>query len=297
MQKHFNCIGILGKPRFFYAMKTHKELFFWLQKKGYQVIVEKEIFNKLNIKNLNCIGTLEDIGKTADLAIVIGGDGNMLNAARFLSNFDIKIIGINRGNLGFLTDLDHKNMYKQLNKILKGDYLTENRFLLEIKEQKKERLVQLGTAINEIVLHLDKVAKMIEFAVYIDEKFAFSQRADGLIISTPTGSTAYALSAGGPIVDPSIDGIILIPMFPHTLSARPLVINNNSIIRLQFSKLISNLEISCDSHIIIPYKTGKDIVIQRSKSYFKLVHPKEYNYFNILSSKLNWSKNNKKLYT
>ena len=131
---------------------------------------------------------------------------------------------------------------------------------------------------------------MIEFEVYIDETFAFSQRSDGLIISTPTGSTAYSLSAGGPILTPSLDAITLVPMFPHTLSARPLVINSNSTIRLRFSHRRSDLEISCDSQIALPIQEGEDVLIRRSDYHLNLIHPKDYSYFNTLSTKLGWSK-------
>lgn len=131
---------------------------------------------------------------------------------------------------------------------------------------------------------------MIEFEVYIDEVFAFSQRSDGLIISTPTGSTAYSLSAGGPILTPSLDAITLVPMFPHTLSARPLVINSSSTIRLRFSHRRSDLEVSCDSQIALPIQEGEDVLIRRCDYHLNLIHPKDYSYFNTLSSKLGWSK-------
>lgn len=131
---------------------------------------------------------------------------------------------------------------------------------------------------------------MIEFEVYIDDKFAFSQRSDGLIIATPTGSTAYSLSAGGPILTPSLDAIALVPMFPHTLSARPLVINSSSTIRLKFSCITNDLEISCDSQIALPVQEGEEVLIRRSEHYLNLIHPKNYSYFNTLSSKLGWSK-------
>ncbi len=152
-------------------------------------------------------GTLAEIGQQADLAVVVGGDGNMLGAARTLARYDIKVIGINRGNLGFLTDLDPDNAQQQLADVLEGHYISEKRFLLEAQVCQQDCQKRISTAINEVVLHPGKVAHMIEFEVYIDEIFAFSQRSDGLIISTPTGSTAYSLSAGGPILTPSLDAI------------------------------------------------------------------------------------------
>ncbi|HCW98388.1 MULTISPECIES: NAD(+) kinase [Pantoea] len=289
MNKHFNCIGIVGHPRHPTALTTHEMLWRWLTSRGYQVIIEQQIAQELNLQDAQT-GTLAEIGQQADLAVVVGGDGNMLGAARVLARYDIKVIGINRGNLGFLTDLDPDNAQQQLDEVLQGNYFVESRFLLEARVCKDDCSPRLGLAINEVVLHPGKVAHMIEFEVYIDEVFAFSQRSDGLIISTPTGSTAYSLSAGGPILTPSLDAIALVPMFPHTLSARPLVINSSSTIRLRFSSRRSDLEISCDSQIALPIQEGEDVLIRRSENHLNLIHPKNYSYFNTLSSKLGWSK-------
>ncbi|GLR10413.1 NAD(+) kinase [Mixta theicola] len=289
MNKHFQCIGIVGHPRHPTALTTHEMLWRWLSEKGYEVIVEQQIARELSLEHVQT-GSLAEIGQRADLAVVVGGDGNMLGAARVLARYDIRVIGINRGNLGFLTDLDPDNAQQQLDDVLRGDYISEKRFLLEARVCRGENAPRIGTAINEVVLHPGKVAHMIEFEVYIDESFAFSQRSDGLIISTPTGSTAYSLSAGGPILTPSLDAIALVPMFPHTLSARPLVINSSSTIRLRFSDLRNDLEISCDSQIALPIQEGEDVLVRRSDYHLNLIHPKSYSYFNTLSSKLGWSK-------
>jgi len=289
MNKHFNCIGIVGHPRHPTALTTHEMLYRWLCSEGYEVIVEQQIAHDLNLTQVRT-GTLAEIGQQADLAVVVGGDGNMLGAARVLARYDIKVIGINRGNLGFLTDLDPDNAQQQLAAVLEGHYITEKRFLLEAQVCHHDTPTRLSTAINEVVLHPGKIAHMIEFEVYIDEIFAFSQRSDGLIISTPTGSTAYSLSAGGPILTPSLDAITLVPMFPHTLSARPLVINGDSTIRLRFSHMRSDLEISCDSQIALPIQDEETVLIRRCDYHLNLIHPKDYSYFNTLSSKLGWSK-------
>ena len=199
MNNHFRCIGIVGHPRHPTALTTHEMLYRWLCSKGYEVMVEQQIAQELQLKSVKT-GTLAEIGQQADLAVVVGGDGNMLGAARTLARYDIKVIGINRGNLGFLTDLDPDNAQQQLADVLEGHYISEKRFLLEAQVCQQDCQKRISTAINEVVLHPGKVAHMIEFEVYIDEIFAFSQRSDGLIISTPTGSTAYSLSAGGPIL-------------------------------------------------------------------------------------------------
>lgn len=289
MNSHFNLIGIVGHPRQPNALATHHMLWCWLRDQGYEVIVEQQIASGLKLPGVRT-GTLAEIGQLADLAVVVGGDGNMLGSARVLAHYDIKVIGVNRGNLGFLTDLDPDNARQQLAGVLEGRYIDEQRFLLQAQVFHQSQQKQLCTAINEVVLHPGKVAHMIELEVCIDEKFAFSQRSDGLIISTPTGSTAYSLSAGGPILTPGLDAITLVPMFPHTLSGRPLVISSNSIIRLRFSHNRSNLEINCDSQQALPVQPGDEVIIRRCDYQLNLIHPENYSYFNTLSSKLGWSK-------
>ncbi|MCR3756049.1 MAG: NAD kinase [Sodalis sp. Psp] len=289
MTTSFYTIGIAGHPRHPKALATHEVLYNWLTEKGYSVIIEYQIARDLALTQA-ITGSLSDIGQQADLAIVVGGDGNMLCAARILAHYDIKVIGINRGNLGFLTDLDSDSALAQLSDVLAGHFRSEKRFLLEAQVCRDDMCAQLSNAINEVVIHSGKVAHMIEFEVYIDDTFAFSQRSDGLIISTPTGSTAYSLSAGGPILTPLVDAIALVPMFPHTLSSRPLVINGSSMIRLKFSQLTSDLEVSCDSQVVLPIQDGKEIFICRSGYYLDLIHHDDYNYFNTLSSKLDWSR-------
>lgn len=289
MNKKFTCIGIVGHPRHPSALTTHEILYHWLIARGYCVMIEQQIAQDLGLKNA-ITGNLADIGQQADLAVVVGGDGNMLGAARVLARYNIKVIGVNRGNLGFLTDLDPDNALQQLADVLEGAYIDEQRFLLESSVHKEQQQRYISTAINEVILHPGKVAHMIEVEVYIDDRFAFSQRSDGLIIATPTGSTAYSLSAGGPILNPSLEAIVLVPMFSHTLSARPLVINSDSTIRLKFAQMSNDLEISCDSQISLPIKEGEEVLIRRSNFYLNLIHLNDYSYFNTLSSKLGWSK-------
>ncbi len=152
-----------------------------------------------------------------------------------------------------------------------------------------EQLKSRNAAVNEVVLHHGKVAHMMEFEIYIDDHFVFSQRSDGLIVATPTGSTAYSLSAGGPIIMPHVDVLTLVPMFPHTLSSRPIVVDANSTISMRVSKVNSDsLQVSCDSHIVLPVLPGDEIKVHKSAAKLTLLHPKGYNYFNVLRSKLGW---------
>lgn len=289
MTKLFKCIGIIGQPRLPHVISTHRDLYQWLISEGYQLLVEQHIAKELDLPGVSA-ASLQQIGQHADLALVIGGDGNMLGAARVLACYPIKVIGVNKGNLGFLTDLDPDNAQQQLEQVLQGKYTTEQRFLLSARIENKGQSRRRSTALNEVVLHPGKVAHMIEFDVWIDDSFAFSQRADGLIISTPTGSTAYSLSAGGPIVSPHLEAFVLVPMFPHTLTVRPLVISSDSQIRISFTSLRSDLEVSCDGQLTMEIQQGDEIIIERSHKQLTLIHPESYGYFTTLSSKLGWSK-------
>ncbi|CAL4319865.1 NAD(+) kinase [Buchnera aphidicola] len=289
-EKNMQWISILGYPRQKSSFLTHKTLYDWLIHQGYNVVTEYNIAKTLNLKKIHVL-KLDEIGQKCDLAIVVGGDGNLLRIARKLSYYSIKIIGVNRGNLGFLTDLNPNNVIVMLSKILDGEYFLEKRFLLELNIFKKRTGgIKKIIVVNECILHPEKISNMIEFEVYINKKIAFSQRSDGLIISTPTGSTGYSLSAGGPILSTLLDAILLVPMFPHTLSSRPIVLDGNSIIMLKVFNFEKKIKITCDGQTIFSISRGDKIIIRKSKYCLNLIHPKSYSYFQVLNSKLNWSK-------
>ncbi|MFA0054019.1 NAD(+) kinase [Vibrio echinoideorum] len=290
MKKPFEVIAIIGKPRDQQAIQTHREIYQWLSTEGYQVFVDDRLATILDDIPQEHFSSLIELGKRADLAIVVGGDGNMLGAARILSRFDISVIGVNRGNLGFLTDLNPENFQSALTDVLKGEFMEEERFLLETEIHRHGQIKSHNAALNEAVLHPGQVARMIEFEVYIDDSFAFSQRSDGLIVSTPTGSTAYSLSGGGPILSSSLNAISLVPMFPHTLSSRPLVVDGKRHIKLIVSPdNRGTQEVSCDGQISLPVSPGDEIHIYQSPNVLKLIHPKDYNYYHVLRNKLGWS--------
>ncbi|WP_094752195.1 NAD(+) kinase [Psychromonas sp. CD1] len=284
----FKTVGLIAKVQHEKATQTLLALYKFLQQKNISVIIDQRNTVDLDLIDIQS-DDLVGIGKRCDLAIVIGGDGYMLGAARVLARFDIAVIGVNRGNLGFLTDLDPEHFQAPLSEVLKGNYLVEERFLLTTEVHSHGHLKCRNSAINEIVLHPDKIAHMIDFEVYVDDDFMLNQRADGLIISTPTGSTAYSLSGGGPILTPNIDAISLLPMFPQTLNSRPIVIDANSTIRLKIAETNkSEMQVSCDSHVNLSVLPGDEVFIYKTKHTLKLVHPKDYNYFHVLQSKLGW---------
>ncbi|EER47647.1 NAD(+) kinase [Actinobacillus minor] len=288
MKRAFQKIAIVGKPRHDIALETHLAVYNWLKDRHYDVLVEHKIAEQLQIPQGK---TLAEIGMFADLVIVIGGDGNMLGMARQLAKYQVPLIGINRGNLGFLTDIAPQTAFEQLyNCLEKGEYIIEERFLLEAHIERNGKTILSNNALNEVVIHPSQIARIIEFEVYIDGKFAFSQRSDGLIIATPTGSTAYSLSAGGPILTPNMNAIALVPMHPHTLSSRPLVVDGDSHISLRFAQYNqTNLEVSCDGQFDLHFTPEDRVIVRKSPDKLRLLHLKDYNYFTVLGSKLGWS--------
>ena len=288
MTQLYKTIGLIGKPHHCGTSATIVALYEYLTKNHYKVLVESSVAPYIKVKNL-AKHTLNEIGEMAELAIVVGGDGYMLGAARVLSCYQIGVIGVNRGNLGFLTDLSPDNLIPPLSAILRGESRSEQRFVIETEVYRHGKLKSANSAVNEAVLHAGKVANMIEFEVYIDGAFMFSQRSDGLIISTPTGSTAYSMSAGGPILTPTLNALSLVPMFPHTLTSRPIVVDGNSEIKLILAnENYENLQISCDGHVILAVMPGDEVIIKKSEYTLRLVHPLNHDHFSVLRSKLNW---------
>ncbi|MBA6231791.1 MULTISPECIES: NAD(+) kinase [unclassified Colwellia] len=288
MSKIFNTIGLIGKPNHEGASATITALYQFLTEQNYKVLIESSVAPSIDIDKLT-VNTLMEIGEQADLAIVVGGDGYMLGAARVLSCYDVGVIGVNRGNLGFLTDLSPDELLEPLQEILQGKSRCEQRFIIEAEVYRHGKLKSSNSAVNEAVLHAGKVASMIEFEVYIDGSFMFSQRSDGLIVSTPTGSTAYSMSAGGPILTPNLNALSLVPMFPHTLTSRPIVVDGNSEIKLVLAnENYENLQVSCDGHVILAVMPGDEVIIRKSAYTLRLIHPLDHDYFNVLRSKLGW---------
>ena len=231
----------------------------------------------------------EDMGKKQDLIIVVGGDGSLLSAARMAIKVNLPVVGINRGRLGFLTDILPQELERQLGAVLKGAYQEEHRFLLQSRISEQNDGFFQGNALNDVVLSRGTETHLIEFEIFIQQQFVCRYRSDGLIVSTPTGSTAYALSAGGPIMHPQLDAIVLVPMFSHSLSSRPLVVDGDSLIELRISERNeSNLRVSCDGHESHIVKPGQTVSIQKNAQQLRLLHPEDYLYYDTLRIKLGW---------
>ncbi|HEY9030792.1 MAG TPA: NAD(+) kinase [Kangiella sp.] len=282
---NFATIGIMGKPKHHEVGETIVTLFGHLQQQDYRVLVEEAVAKELAIPgDVQC--DWQTLGESCDLIIVVGGDGSMLYAARLMATYNKPLLGVNRGYFGFLTDIQPQQVTEKVSEVLTGNYSEEHRFLLEANIDGDDRS---SDALNDIVLYPGEISRMIEFEVYINDSFVYSARGDGLIISTPTGSTAYSLSAGGPILSPSINAITLVPMFPHTLSSRPIVIDADSKVDIVFSNSNPNeARLSCDGQVRFPVQPGEKICVRKRKEDLWLLHPKDYDYFRLLRTKLGW---------
>ncbi len=296
MTDHFKRVGLVSRKGNQQVIDTLTALAEFLLGRGAVLVIERETQTLLSEKNLGAqqVCERETLGLHCDLVIVVGGDGSMLGVARALCRQSVPVLGINRGSLGFLTDIAPDEIEKRVGHVLSGHYTLEERFLLETKVLRDAQIIAEGDALNEIVLHRGASLRMMEFALYLDEHFVYSQHSDGLIASTPTGSTAYALSGGGPILHPALDAIALVPMFPHTLTSRPIVVAGNSQLRIVLGESDNKAEqdgrpeLSCDGQMHISLRAGDVVQIQKKKEKLQLLHPLDHDYYETCRTKLGW---------
>ncbi len=224
-----------------------------------------------------------------DLAIAIGGDGTMLKAAHLACLRDIPLLGINRGRLGFLADIPANAFEEYLDTIFAGTFVEDERFLLHVEVLRGGRSLMESNAFNDVILQKWNVARPVELETYVDDSFVHRQRSDGLIISSPTGSTAYALSGGGPILHPSLDALALVPICPHTLTNRPIVIAGNSLIEIVVgTREVDHVRLTCDGHIERELAPRDRVCIQKKDKKIRLIHPENHDHFSTLRAKLQW---------
>lgn len=294
MEYAFKSIAIIGR-----YMSTSAQAHLHDQSQTHAQIVE--LVQHLTAKQLNiCIEAktalhaglteyttinIEEIGKHADLAIVLGGDGTMLSVARAIVNDDVPLVGVNRGRFGFLTDISADNMLASIDSILAGQFTIERRMLLSAEVQRNGEVISQGCALNDVIIKSG--LRLIELEVKIDGKFVHKQRSDGLIISTPTGTTAYALSSGGPILHPKLDAIAIVPISPHTLSNRPIAISSASYIEVALIQA-EIVHLSLDGQIESVLQQGDKVLVKRAEKTVPLLHLKDYSYYEMLRNKLNW---------
>jgi NAD+ kinase len=290
LHSNFKTIGLIGKIGATNISPILTEIHNHLINKGFKVIIDHNCEALMKTTG-TATHDLESIGDQCDLAVVVGGDGTLLTTARTLSKKSIPLIGVNMGRLGFLVDISPENVLPHLDEILAGNYLAEERFLLNAKIIRDDKVLFEHTAINEVVIQRWNSTSMIELETYIDGRFLNAQRSDGLIISTPTGSTAYALSGGGPILSPSLQAIVLVPINPHTLSNRPIVISADSKVEVSFCQhKQTGAQVTCDNVALPEVKISDHIEITRAPDPIQMLHPKEHDFFEILRAKLNWSR-------
>lgn len=289
MPTPFQRIGIIGKCGDPGIAATLNELFRYLKARGHDVVADTQSAELIDNAAVNGVA-IQRLPELCDLIIAVGGDGTFLAAARAAADFETPLLGVNLGRLGFLVDISPEQLASRLDKILAGEFKTEQRQLLSTHIIRDHEIIHQQTAVNEVVVHRWVTPSMIEIVTSIDGVYLNTQRSDGLIVATPTGSTAYSLSAGGPILHPALNALVLVPLNPHTLSNRPIVIDDNVVIEIRFSQTKQiNALVTCDHMEIPDVRINDKIVIKKSAKPIKILHPADHDFFHTLRSKLNWS--------
>lgn len=265
----------------------------FLTARGVAVVLEEGTARYVSLPGCSILPSSE-LGAAIDLAIVLGGDGTMLAVARRLAPFDVPLIGINQGRLGFLTDIPLARMEVTLEAMLAGRYVEEQRTLLNASIARSDGADDHALALNDVVVNRGSLGSMIECAVEIDGRFVYAMRADGIIVATPTGSTAYALSAGGPILDPQLASFLLVPVAPHALTHRPIAVSDRARIALT---VIQGLDagVHCDGQAHFALAEGDRVLLQRADHAARFLHPEGHDYFALLREKLHWSETPERL--
>ncbi|SCY20293.1 NAD+ kinase [Nitrosospira sp. Nl5] len=287
MRSPFKTIALIGKHKNPEIVTPLLRLGRYLKSRNLKVVLDHLTASHVEEKEYP-IMTMEEVGVNADLAIVLGGDGTMLNIARKLAPFDVPLVGINQGRLGFLTDLSIDTMLQTLGSMLDGHYVAERRMLLYVEVVRNESDTFSALALNDVAVNRGVGGNMIEFEVRINNEYVYSLRSDGLIVATPTGSTAYALSAGGPILHPSLDLIALVPVSPHTLSNRPIVVGPDAIVEILMHRT-AVARVHSDSHSHFDLQEHDKVLVRRSPHEATLLHSSDHSYYRMLREKLGWS--------
>lgn len=290
MTGKFSTIGLIGKYGDPGVGATLLQISEHLARYQCSIMLEEETASMISDLHIP-VASLAKMGQECDLAIIVGGDGTLLNAARKLVDFNVPILGVNLGRLGFLVDISPDELIQRLDEIFSGKYEEEHRILLTAVVHHKDGRISENDAFNDVVIHKLDVARMIETETYINGKFLNNMRADGLIVSTPTGSTAYALSGGGPILQPDLDAMVLVPICPHTMSFRPIVIDGESEIEIIVKDSTDKAQITCDGQTNLGLVSGDKVLIYKKNKVVRLIHPCKHDHYEILRAKLRWGEN------
>ena len=282
----FQTIGIISRPRRSNLARVVPGLLHWFEARGIRAIYDNETATSLNDASAGLIR--EQVAEQAQLLLVLGGDGTLLAAARVAAPLGIPILPINMGSLGFLTSFQLEDLYPALEETLAGHFSSSERVMLSVELLRNKQIVERQSVLNEAVIHKGELARMIEMELLIDSGFVCRYRVDGLIVATPTGSTAYSLSAGGPIVHPSVESWIITPICPHTLSDRPVVVRDSSIVEVVVSPRSESVFLTLDGQTGIPMEPEDHVVMRRAAERLRLIQPPKKSYFEILHRKLKW---------
>lgn len=290
MKKNIRTVALIGKPRDLLAAERIAHLAEFLRARGLAVVLEQGSAALLP-PNTAPTQALDTIGKNVDLAVVVGGDGTLLNVARHLAPHRVPLIGVNLGRLGFLADIRPNDMIDAIGHILDGDYQSESRLLLAAEIVRQGKVVHTASAFNDVIITKGELARLIEFETYLDDEFVNSTRGDGAIVASPTGSTAYALSAGGPILHPGMPALVLVPICPHTLSNRPIVVSSDSVIKMVITgSPDQRAHVSFDGQSSFSLEDNDHVFVRRAAVTVELVHPSSRRHFDVLREKLLWGK-------
>ena len=284
----FHTIGLIGKFGDPHFSSTLSQIADHLRQRQLRVLIDESSARQIPNNSLEVVSRTT-IGQQCDLVIVLGGDGTMLNAARSLVNYEVPILGVNLGRLGFLADVSPSEIPHSLDEVLAGQFREARRSLLHAQVIHYGQVASEADALNDVVVHKREVARMIEVEAFVDGRFLNAYRADGLIISTPTGSTAYALAGGGPIIHPGLEAVVLVPICPHTLTNRPIVVKADSVIEVVLNTAnTTDILVTCDGQISLTIEPGDRIVIRKKEIKMRLIHPINHDYFKLLRAKLRW---------
>ncbi len=287
----FTTVGVIGKHSDPRVAGPVAQVCATLHELGRTVLVEADSAQLLDSSIYEKVDRSE-LGQRCQLVVVVGGDGTLLSAGRSLAPAGVPVLGVNQGRLGFLVDVRPDELREALRTVFSGASVVDERPLLEA------RLLTAGggagaaqSAVNDVVLRNQATIRMLDFETWLDDEFIGEHRADGMIVSTPTGSTAYALSGGGPVLHPSLDAVVLVPICPHTLSDRPIVVPGGGRIRIRLRGDITGATITVDGQLSEPITPGATVEITRSPHRLRLLHPRGYSYFSLLRDKLHWGRN------
>lgn len=286
-------IGIVLKPHQPEALKTICELVTWLAERGIKLLGGPEVERERIEHETGCSVAEVPSDKLAgqvDLMLVLGGDGTMIATARMIGDQEVPVLGVNYGGLGYLAEFRIEELYSALEAILDGNYRLDKRVMLAVELFRKEISLTTNRVLNDVVINKSALARIIEIEAFLNRQFVNSFRADGLIVSTPTGSTAYNLSAGGPVIFPSMNAVVVTPICPFTLSNRPIVVPDSAEIELILKTDHEEVALTLDGQVGFPLQAGDRVVIQKSRTTFNLIQPSNRNYFDVLRDKLRWGR-------